>query len=214
MRARLRLPRYKRGARAYDVVSLERLVYRQGREAAIAALGLLPGARVLDVGCGTGLNLPLLMAAGAGEVVGVDSSAPMLRQARQRVERQGWSHVRLVEGDAAALGSLVDGVVDAVVFTYSLSVVDDWQAAWEQAFGMLRPGGRVAVVDTAMPTGRWRVLAPLARLALFAGGVDESREVWRQVLTATADPTYEVMTGGHVHVAVGTKPPESRPGER
>lgn len=203
---RISVPRYRLGARVYDVVSMERLVYRHGREAAIDALDLAVGARVLDVGCGTGLNVPLLMRAGAAEVVGVDASASMLRQARRRVAGAGWSGVSLVDGDAAELGALVTGPFDAVLFTYSLSVVGDWHAAWEQAYGLLRPGGRVAVVDTALPVGRWRVLEPVARLALFTGGVDASREVWRQVLTATDDTTYAVMTGGHVHVAVGTKP--------
>lgn len=213
MSTRLRVPRYQLGARVYDVVSLERFVYRPGRQAAVEALGLRAGDRVLDVGCGTGLNLPLLVAAKVGQVVGVDASTPMLRQARRRVEAQGWSNVELVEGDAAALGRLVEGPFDAVLFTYSLSVVGDWCAAWEQAWALLRPGGRISVVDTALPVGRWRVFEPLARLALFTGGVDASREVWRRVLTATDDPTYEVMTGGHVHVAVGTKPAQSPQGD-
>ncbi len=214
MGTRVELPRYRLGARVYDVVSLERVVYRVGRQAAIEALGLRAGDRVLDVGCGTGLNLPLLEAAGVGQVVGVDASAPMLRQARRRVERQGWSAVTLVEGDAAEVASLLDGPFDTVLFTYSLSVVDDWRRAWEQAWALLRPGGRVAVVDTALPVGRWRVFEPLARLALFTGGVDESREVWRQVLTATDDATYEVLRGGHVHVAVGTKPGDRPQGQQ
>ena len=209
MTTTLRMPRYQLGARVYDVVSLERLVYRAGRRAAIEGLGLQGGERVLDVGCGTGLDLPFLMEAHVGQVVGVDTSAPMLAQARRRVERQGWSAVTLVEGDAAQVSSLVDGLFDAVVFTYSLSVVDDWRQAWEQAWALLRPGGRIAVVDTALPVGRWRVFEPLARLALFSGGVDESREVWQQVLIATDDATYEVRMGGHVHVAVGTKPAAS-----
>jgi len=78
-----RLPRYRLGARVYDVVSMEQLVYRPGRRAAIEALAPGAGARVLDVGCGTGLNLPLLADAvgPAGEIVGVDASAAMLRQA-------------------------------------------------------------------------------------------------------------------------------------
>lgn len=202
------MPRYRVGARVYDVLSLERLVYRPGRRAAIEALDLRPGARVLDVGCGTGLNLPLLAAAvgPAGEVVGVDASAAMLRQARQRIARYGWSNVRLVGGDAARLGTLVAGGFDAVLFTYSLSVIADWRAAWEQAWALARSGGRVAVVDTALPIGRWRLLSPLARLALFAGGVDASAQVWQRVLTDAEQTTHRVMTGGHVHVAAGTKP--------
>ncbi len=82
----MRLPRYGLGARFYDVLSGERSVYRAGRLRGIAALDLRPGARVLDVGCGTGLNLaPLLGRVGpAGRVVGVDRSDKMLAQTRAR----------------------------------------------------------------------------------------------------------------------------------
>jgi len=82
----IRLPRYGLGARFYDVLSGERSVYRAGRLRGIAALDLRPGARVLDVGCGTGLNLaPLLGRVGpTGRVVGVDRSDKMLAQARAR----------------------------------------------------------------------------------------------------------------------------------
>ncbi|MEO7259832.1 MAG: methyltransferase domain-containing protein [Jatrophihabitantaceae bacterium] len=204
-----RVPRYRFGARVYDVVSMERLVYRSGRRAAIEALDLTPGARVLDVGCGTGLNFAYLAAAvgTAGQLVGVDASRAMLRQARRRVARLGRSTVTLVEGDAAMLDTLVAGEFDAVLFTYSLSVIGDWRTAWEQAWSLLRPGGRVAVADTSLPSGGWRLLSPLARLALLSGGVDASRQVWQQVLADTELTTHRVMTGGHVHVAVGTKPP-------
>ncbi len=211
-----RLRRYRLGARVYDVVSLERLVYRSGRLAAIDALGLTPGARVLDVGCGTGLNFPDVAAAvgPAGRLVGMDASGAMLRQARGRVSGHDWSNVTLVEGDAAQLNTLVSGDFDAVLFTYSLSVVGDWGSAWEQAWALLRPGGRVAVVDTALPVGPWRLLSPLARLALFAGGVDASRRVWQQVASDADETMHRVMTGGHVHVAAGTKPLRSAPAIR
>ncbi|MEO7059181.1 MAG: methyltransferase domain-containing protein [Lapillicoccus sp.] len=203
-----RLPRYRLGAWAYDVVSMEPVVYRPGRRAAIDALGLTTGARVLDVGCGTGLNFPEVLAGVGprGRLVGVDASGAMLHQARGRIRRHGWSNTTLVQGDAAQLGTLVRGEFDAVLFTYSLSVIVDWRPAWEQAWGLLRVGGRVAVVDTALPTGAWRLLSPLARLALFTGGVDASRRVWQQVAAAADETQHHVMTGGHVHVAAGTKP--------
>lgn len=210
------MPRYRFGARVYDAVSMECLVYRPGRRAAIEALGLAPGARVLDVGCGTGLNVPYLAAAvgTTGQVVGVDASEAMLRQARRRVPRPGWPIVTLVEGDAARLGSLVAGEFDAVLFTYSLSVISDWHTAWQQAWSLLRPGGRVAVADTSLPIGAWRLLSPLARLALFTGGVDASRQVWQQVHADAEPTTHRVMTGGHVQVAAGSKPSLTAPSAR
>jgi ubiquinone/menaquinone biosynthesis C-methylase UbiE len=200
--------RYGPTAHLYDVFSWERPVYRAGRVAAIQQLGLKPGDRVFDVGCGTGLNFPLLIAAvgTSGEVVGIDASKAMLERAQARARREGWRNVTTVHGDAATAATLMAGrdSFDAVLFTYSLSVIGEWRAAWTQALAVLRPGGRVAVVDSALPTGRWRLLSPVARLALFAGGVDRHRNPWELALTATTDTFHEVLKGGHVHVAVGT----------
>lgn len=200
--------RYGLGAPLYDVLSMERLVYRAGRVAAIARLDLREGDRVLDVGCGTGLNLPLLVEAvgRSGHVVGIDASPSMLRQAERRIARHHWTSVSVAERDAGALSrDDVGGTLDAVLFTYSLSIIDGWESAWTRAWGLLREGGRVAVVDTAPPVGRWRLLSPLARAAMLTGGVHASRRVWRLPLDEAEDTQHEVLKGGHVQVAVGTK---------
>lgn len=204
----MRLARYSRGARFYDVLSGEGAVYRAGRLRGIAALHLSPGARVLDVGCGTGLNLaPVLSRIGpAGRVLGVDRSDAMLAQARALVVRRSWVNVDLRAGDAGRLARIVGDAAgfDAAIFTYSLSIIDEWKDAFDQAIGLLRPGGRIAVVDMAIPVGRWRVLWPLARLACFTGGADPYRAPWNRLLTATEQTTHEVIKGGHIHIATGT----------
>ena len=66
--------RYTAGARVYDVLSGEQFVYRAGRVAGIEALALKRGDIVLDLGCGTGLNLPLLLekVGAEGLVIGLD----------------------------------------------------------------------------------------------------------------------------------------------
>lgn len=202
--------RYGPAARCYDVLSFERPVYRPGRATGIAQLGLRAGDRVLDVGCGTGLNFTLLREAVGpeGEVVGIDASEAMLARAHARIARNRWSNVAVRHGDAAQLPAGVRGEqFDAVLFTYSLSGITRWRSAWSQAFGLLKPGGRVAVVDLALPAGRWLGMRPLARLACLSGGVDPRREPWRLVAGETVDPSHQVLRGGHIHVAVGTRPP-------
>lgn len=211
---RSRFGRYTVGARFYDVLSLEWPVYRPGRRSGVEMLRLRPGDRVLDIGCGTGLNLPLLTAAvgPAGMVCGVDLSASMLARAAARVRRHGWPNVSLVRADASTddlAGVAGGGLFDAALFTYSLSVIGDGGTAWASALAATHPAGRVAVVDLAMPTGGWTLLAPLARLACFTGGVDLQRRPWRWVERDCRDVGRRTLRGGHIRVAAGSVPPHA-----
>ncbi len=198
--------KYTVATRFYDVLSLEWPVYRAGRVAAIGAMGLRSGMRVLDLGCGTGLNHPLLQDAvgPTGTVIGVDSSRQMLAQARRQANRHGWRNVELVRADMTTVDGLAD--VDAVIATYTLSVVLGWQHAWELALSTTRPGGRMAVVDMQLPIGRARMAAPLARLACAAGGADIHAHPWTALERDCTDFTAVSLRGGHVQVRVGTRP--------
>lgn len=202
----MRPARYTRSARFYDAISAEP-VYRPGRLAAVEALRLAPGMRVLDLGCGTGLNLPLLVdAVGAtGQVVGVDASAEMLDQVKRRADQHGWDNVELVQADAAT----VDGLAgfDAVLATYALSIVSGWERAWARMLAAAAPGARVAVVDMRLPDPSLSfaiVRAPLARLACRLAGSDIHAYPWTALERDCTDVTAVSLRGGHVQVRVGT----------
>ncbi len=214
------MERYTAVAPVYHLVSLERPVYRTGRVLGIPLLRLAPGDSVLDVGCGTGLNHPLLAAAvgATGRVVGVDSSAEMLRVADRRAVRSGWSNVRLAQHDATRLPelarsdpSLLPDPVDAVLFTYALSLMRPWGMAWRAATALARPGARVVVVDMAVPRGHARPLAPLARLACALGGADISAHPWGRLAAECTDVSRVSARGGHVQVWAGTWPGAAGP---
>jgi len=149
---------YRRHARFYD---LTRWLFLRGRRGAVARTGLAEGGRALEVGCGTGANLLRLrgLVGPGGRVHGLDLSPEMLAVARRKVERRGWENVRLHEGDAGhfELGSRFD----AVLYSYSLSMIPNWRSSLAAAARHLRPGGRLVVVDF----GRMRRLGPLGRLA-------------------------------------------------
>lgn len=203
--------RYARLAWAYDLTSGEPL-YRAGRRLGIDALGLRPGQCVLDVGCGTGLNFPLLVErVGAyGLALGVDASAAMLAQARGRVARAGWANVRLLEADATTLDLVrvrkeAGGPIDAALATYALSLMPDWRAAWRRMHEVVRPGGRLAVVDMQRPDGPAIALTPLARLATFLGGADIDAHPWTAVESDCTGVTVGRAWGGHLQVRAGTR---------
>ncbi len=199
---------YTRFAVLYDLLSLEWPVYRSGRVAAIDALGLRPGDRVLDLGCGTGLNLRHLQRriGPTGRVIALDASPSMLRQAARRAQRRRWDNVTFVCADAATVDSGAWAPVDAAIATYALSVVRDWPAAWRRMRQATRSGGRIAFVDMQDPEGRWRVLRPVARWLCALSRADIEARPWRLLESELDDVWGASRRGEHIQVRVGTVP--------
>ncbi len=114
---------------------------RRWRRRTIDALGLPPAARVLDLACGTGDLADLLVARG-GRVVGSDLSIGML------ANRHG--SFPALQADATAL-PIATGSLDGVVCGYALRNFTDLAASLGEAARVLRPGGRLAVLEVATP---------------------------------------------------------------
>ena len=121
---------YDGAARYYDrltdIVFGRILRLERYRSHTIDLLGNLDGATVLDIGCGTGRNFPLLVekVGEHGKIIGVDYSEGMLEQARKRIQAEGWKNIKLVRDDAAHLDG-VSGPVDAVTAMWCLGIVHD-----------------------------------------------------------------------------------------
>jgi demethylmenaquinone methyltransferase/2-methoxy-6-polyprenyl-1,4-benzoquinol methylase len=146
----LAIERYRRHAPGYDA-SAQRTMRLRART--IALLALRPGDRVLDVGCGTGLSLPMLRAGvgAAGRVIGVEVSPDMLRLARERAAREGWRNVDLIE--CTLERAAIPGPLDAILFNYTHDVLRS-AAALANIFGQARPGAWVAVAGMKY-VSRW-----------------------------------------------------------
>jgi ubiquinone/menaquinone biosynthesis C-methylase UbiE len=134
---------YDRVARFYAVLELLFLIFPIARRKAVAALALEPGDTVLEIGAGTGRNLPYLCDAVGpqGTVIAVDASEGMLAEARRIVDREGWQNVQLLHQDAARL--MVDRELDGALFSLSYSVLPDPRPALARAWQLLRPSARV-----------------------------------------------------------------------
>lgn len=111
---------YARYSRIYDLIFKRWFYPRQ--QHVIQSLDIRPGYRVLDVGVGTGFSLPLYPR--HAQVVGVDLSAKMLREAQKRVQQDALSQVTLMEMDAGRL-AFPDNTFDVVMAAFVISVVPD-----------------------------------------------------------------------------------------
>jgi S-adenosylmethionine-diacylgycerolhomoserine-N-methlytransferase len=136
---------YRFHARTYDST---RPFLLFGRCYAAAALRAGPGDLVLDVGCGTGVNLPRLLSGGA-HVVGVESSEAMRERAEERLRGLPDGARARVRLDPRPYGTHADyaGQARGVLFSYSLSMIPPFGEVLAQARADLRPGGRIVVVD-------------------------------------------------------------------
>jgi SAM-dependent methyltransferase len=114
-----------------------------------ALLRLLEGSsgRLLDIGTGTGALLEVL-APRVTAALGVDASRAMLALARSRLSRPGLTHCAVRQGDMYRL-ALPDAGFDTVVLQMVLHYAEDPQGALSEAARVLRPGGRIVVVDLA-----------------------------------------------------------------
>jgi len=178
------------------------------RDRTVAALSPSPGDRVLDLGCGPGSNFGRLAAAvgPTGTVVGVDASGGMVARARER--GQGLDcETAVLRADATRL-PLREGQFDAACATLSLSAMGDVETAVAELFDCLRPGGRLAVLDT-----RSFRTPPLSWLNPLVEGVSATLTNWypeapivESVEDAFGAVTVESFHGGTVYVLRARRP--------
>jgi len=119
------------------------------RLAAIAALKLEQGDIVLDAGCGTGYCLAALSSAvgDSGRVVAFEPAPAMLEVARQRVQKNGWNNVRLLE--SAAENVCLPVTPNAVLFSYTHDLLQS-ETALRNLFSQCAEGAHVTAVGTKL----------------------------------------------------------------
>jgi len=142
---------YRRYAAVYDAVFGP--VLQPGRKAVVQALGLRPGERVLEVGVGTGLSLPLYPR--DVSITGIDVSQEMLEKARRRVARQRLANVEALHEMDAEHMSFADASFDKVVAMYVVSVVERPDRLLAELHRVCRPHGEIFLVNHVRSDNRF-----------------------------------------------------------
>jgi demethylmenaquinone methyltransferase/2-methoxy-6-polyprenyl-1,4-benzoquinol methylase len=210
---------FDRIAPVYDFMNRAMTMGMDRRWRRLAARAVVqPGDEVLDSCCGTG-DLAIEDARLGGRVTGLDFSERMLERARRKAPDLEW-----VRGDALAL-PFADEAFDAATVGFGIRNVADLEAGLRELARVLRPGGRLAVLEITRPRGLLRpffrlwfdVLIPLAGKALpggaaysylpasvrrFPGPEDLARALEQAGFTAVS---YRLLAGGIVALHVGER---------
>ena len=125
----------------------------------IRSLSIEAGARVIEVGAGTGLSFPAYPS--HSQVVGIDLAPEMLERARYKIHRNGWRHLNVLEMDALDL-TFADNSFDYAMAFHVVSVVPDAGRLLREMLRVTKPGGTVVIINHFR--SRNRLLAGLDRL--------------------------------------------------
>jgi ubiquinone/menaquinone biosynthesis C-methylase UbiE len=201
-------------ARRYDriaslIPAFEWLLFQPAgfRRQAVGRLDLKAGDQALEIGCGTGRNLPYIREAVGphGRVYGVDISSGMLARARALCEHSRWNNVELIESDASEY--VPPQPLDGVIFGLSYNTMPHHLAVLRHAWNLLRPGGRLVIMDAKLPSGPGgKLVLPfglwLMKCTLLGNPLIHP---WEELARLTHDIDMEELMFGSYYICRGIK---------
>ena len=142
---------YRAQANGYDAFRARLLPAREGLVRRALAM-CADGYRWVDLGAGTGAAIDFAAehVQRAGHILLVDLTPSLLRVAKERVHTLGLQNVECREADARHTG-IAPASIDCVTLSYALTMMPNWWQVLEHAHTILRPGGRIAIVDFYLP---------------------------------------------------------------
>jgi ubiquinone/menaquinone biosynthesis C-methylase UbiE len=204
--------KFDKVASTYDLLTNASPGYHRHLKMSAAHLAARPGARILDLCCGTGSSTAAVRAAFPdAEIIGLDASEGMLVQARLKTELRA----TFVHGDAmdpAASG--LTPPFDAIFMAYGIRNMPDADRCLERLIGLLRPGGTLVFHEYSVAESTWAkvVWTLVCWLIIIPGGLltaptsDIYRYLWRSVMSFDGVTAFEARLRRHGFVDVHTAP--------
>jgi len=202
---RRRAKRYDLTAKIYYVMGFREWAYRKK---AVDALALKPGETVVELCCGTGLNFALLEEAvgTTGKIIGVDITDSMLSVAREKIRKNGWSNIELIQSDAAIFRFPAE--VNGIISTFALPLVPEYESVIRAGSEALAVGGRFVILDFRIAANWLSRLAPLLVLTVRPFGVSldlAPRHPWEALTKYFSHVSVVELYGGMAYVAWGER---------
>jgi len=171
----------------------------------ISSLNIPSGAKVLEVGIGTGFSLGAYPA--HCEVTGIDLAPDMLARARQKISENGWTHLRVLEMNALDL-DFSDNTFDYVMAFHVVTVVPDPVQMVAEAKRVCKPGGKIVIVnhftsDFPLLGSLTEALDPITRW--LGWRTDLKLKPFIETTNLTVEQIYKTSKTSLYTVLVGTK---------
>ncbi len=162
----------------------------------------------MEVGCGTGLNFRFLrgVVGEEGKVIGVDLTPEMLKEAEDRIKRNGWENVELVQSDAAAY-EFPEGI-NGVISTFAITLIPEYDRIIKKGAEALAQSGRLVVGDFRRPEAwpEWLVKLFVVITRPFGVTMDlAERTPWKSVARYLRPVAFEEYYFKSVYISVGEK---------
>lgn len=200
-----RAANYDGSANLYYLIGFRENIYRK---IAVEKLDLKRGDKVLEFGCGTGLNFRFLRDAVGeeGRIIGVDLTKEMLLKAKERSEAKGWHNIELVHVDAA--NYRFPQKINGILSTFALTLVPEYEEVISRASLALNPHDKLVVADLKRPDQwpLWLVKLGVLITKPFGFTLDLSeRKPWEAMSKHFAKVTMHELYRGFAYIAVGEK---------
>ena len=158
-----------------------KIFFRRLRKTAVESLGLKKGDNVLEIACGTGVNIPDLekKVGKEGKIYAVDYVKEMAESAKKIIEKRNFQNVKVIQGDVSKIK--LKEKFDAVLSIIGISAVPDHISALKNIKSMLKKKGVFVVLDGKNFDKQWRFLNFIIRIMRWSKSYDQKKEIIKDI---------------------------------